>query len=219
MSNSNFELRALTFLDSLQPQLARLIFSNKVIHQPMIQDAMLIVEVAPAMKIHALVDLVLKHTNVKLGALITERYFGLLFIQHADQGEVITAGQAILRAIGLPENYRTKVAVLTKQIIRSVSSDHLICFNDIAADNKVQVGESVFVMETSPAGYISLICNEALKAATVKLIAIKPFGATSRLIISGREAEVDAVIGAANQTVNNLNEDDNKQWAIDVHTS
>lgn len=211
MSNSNFELRTLVFLNSLQPQLMRLIANNKMVHKPVAQDAMLIVEVSPALAIHTLVDLGLKHTKVKLGAVITERYFGQLFIQHADQGEVIAAGQAILRAIGLTENHRVKVTVLVQQIIRNASSDHLIYFNDIAADNKMQAGESVFVMETSPAGYMSLVCNEALKAATVKLIAIKLFGATSRLIISGKEAEVDAAVEAACKVISNLNEDNYKQ--------
>jgi len=45
--------------------------------------------------------------------------------------------------------------------------------------------ESVFILEVTPAAYLALACNEALKAARVKLITIRPFGATGRLVLSG----------------------------------
>ncbi|EKE01140.1 MAG: hypothetical protein ACD_21C00205G0007 [uncultured bacterium] len=206
MANPTFELRTLTFLDSLQPQLAHFIPEEEMVHAPAEYDAMLIIEIAPSMEIHAMVDLALKRTQVQLGALVTERYFGQLFLQHADQGEVIEAGREIMRATGLDENSRAKIEVLTNKIIRSVEPDHAAYFNIDAKNNKVKPGESVLLIETTPAAYSVIACNEALKAANVKLITIRPYGATSRLIMSGLESEIDSAAEAALKVIDKLNE-------------
>lgn len=206
MATANFELRTLIFLDSLQPQLARFTpEDNKIVHTPANYDAMLIIEIAPAMVIHSLVDLALKRTKVKLGALITERYFGQLFLQHSDQGEVIEAGREIMRATCLDENDRAKIDILTNKIIRSVEADHANYFNLDAGENKIKAGESVLIMETTPAAYLAIACNEALKAANIKLITIRPFGATSRLVMSGSESEIDSASDAAFRVIDKLN--------------
>ena len=205
MANPNFELRTLTFIDRLQPQLANFISEEIIVNAPNEYDAMLIIEIAPAMEIHSMVDLALKRTSVELGALITERYFGQLFIQHADQGEVIEAGREIMRATGCDENDRAKIDILTNKIIRSVEPDHAAYFNIDSEDNQVNAGESVLIMETTPAAYLAIACNEALKAANVKLITIRPFGATGRLVMSGSESEIDSAADAALKIIDQLN--------------
>jgi ethanolamine utilization microcompartment shell protein EutS len=48
-------------------------------------------------------------------------------------------------------------------------------------------------------------CNEALKAADVKLISIRPFGATGRLVLSGTESEIDSAAQAALAILDKLN--------------
>jgi ethanolamine utilization microcompartment shell protein EutL len=201
-----FELRTLTFIDSLQPQLANFIPQEDLVCVPEKYDAMLLIEIAPAMEIHAMVDLALKRTQVKLGALITERYYGQLFIQHKDQGEVIEAGREIMRATNLDENDRAKIEVLTNKVIRGVEVDHATYFNKDAKSAKVLPGESVLLIETAPAAYAVIACNEALKAANVKLITIRPYGATSRLVMSGSEAEIDYAAEAALKIIDKLNE-------------
>ena len=70
----------------------------------------------------------------------------------------------------------------------------------------VLAGESVFIHEATPAAYLMIACNEALKAANIKLIDIKPFGATGRLIMSGTESEIDSGAEAAVRILNQLNE-------------
>ena len=49
--------------------------------------------------------------------------------------------------------------------------------------------------------------NEALKAADIKLITVRPFGATGRLVMSGPEAEIDAGAEAAHAILVQLNEE------------
>jgi hypothetical protein len=206
MSTTNFELRTLTFIDSLQPQLAQFIAKDNRVYDPAEYDAALFIEIAPAMEIHRMIDMALKATASRLGSVVTERQFGLMQIHHADQGEVMEAGRAILRETGLDENGRAEVKILTNKIIRSVEQDHAIFFTGTAKGNMVLAGESVLIMESTPAAYLAIACNEALKAARVKLISNKPFGASGRLVMSGPESEIDSAAEAAVKILDYLNE-------------
>ena len=206
MAVQEFELRTLTFIDSLQPQLAQFVAKDNRVYDPAEFDAALLIEIAPAMEIHSMIDIALKSTQVRLGSAVTERVFGLMQVQHADQGEVIEAGSAVLRATGLNENDRAEAKVLTNKIIRCVEQDHAIMFTGMSKGNMVLAGESVFIMEATPAAYLMIACNEALKAANVKLVQITPFGATGRLIMSGSESEIDSAAEAANKILTQLNE-------------
>ena len=206
MASTSFELRTLTFVDSLQPQLAQFIAKDNRVYDPAEYDAALLIEIAPAMEIHHMIDLALKATKVRLSVVVTERQFGLMQVHHADQGEVMEAGRAVLREIGRDENDRAQVKILTNKIIRSVEQDHAIMFTGASKGNMVIAGESVLIMEATPAAYLTIACNEALKAANVKLIDVKPYGASGRLTMSGSESEIDSAAEAAQKILEKLNE-------------
>lgn len=203
---TKFELRTLTFIDSLQPQLAQFIAKDNRVYDPSEYDAALFIEIAPAMEIHTMIDMALKATKVRLGSVVTERQFGLMQVQHSDQGEVKEAARAVLRATELSEYDRADIQVLTNKIIRGVEQDHAIYFTGNAKGYMVLQGESVFILETTPAAYLAMVCNEALKAANVKLIQVQPFGASGRLTLSGPESEIDSAAAAALKTIDMLNE-------------
>jgi ethanolamine utilization microcompartment shell protein EutL len=205
MAASGFELRTLTFIDSLQPQLAQYIAKDNRVYDPKEFDAALMIEIAPAMEIHTMIDIALKATAVRLTSVVTERQFGLMLAHHGDQGEVKAAGKAILRETALDESDRAAVEILTMKTIRGVEQDHAIMFTGTAKGNMVVAGESVFILEITPAAYLMLACNEALKAAQVKLIDIKPFGASGRLILSGSESQIDSAAEAAEKILRHLN--------------
>jgi ethanolamine utilization microcompartment shell protein EutS len=206
MPSQGFELRTLTFIDSLQPQLAQYIAKDNRVYDPSEYDAALLIEIAPAMEIHTMIDIALKATNVRLASVVTERVFGLMMVHHSDQGEVKEAGKAVLKEAQLNENDRAAVEILTQKIIRGVEQDHAIMFTGMARGNMVLAGESVFILEATPAAYLMIAGNEALKAAEVKLIDIRPFGATGRLILSGSESEIDSSAEAAIRILKQLND-------------
>jgi len=209
LKNTNYELRTLTFIDSIQPQLVEFIAADETgntVSHPSEYDAALVLEVAPAMEIHSLVDAALKRTGVRLGCFVTERRYGLMHVHHANQGEVKEAGRAVLQAMNLEENDRAKMQIVTNKIIRSVESDHAAMFNCSSRSNKVLPGESVLIMETTPAAYLGVACNEALKAARIKLIHLELTGASGRLIMSGPESEIDSAAQAAKGVLDKLNE-------------
>ena len=203
----NFELRVYTFLDALQPQIAQYIAKDNRVYDPAEYDAAMFLELAPAMEIHTMIDQVLKRTKVRLGSVVTERHFGMMQVHHADQGEVLEAANEVFSSTGLTVADRAEVKVLTNNIIRGVEQDHAIFFTGLAKGNMVLAGESVLIMECTPAAYLATACNEALKAAEVKLITLTPFGATGRLIMSGPESEIDSASEAANAMLDKLNEE------------
>ena len=101
--DSGFSLRTYIFIDRMQPQLAQFIAKDNRVYDPNEFDAAIMLELAPAMEIHRMIDFALKSTNVRLGSVVTERLYGLMQIQHPDQGEVLAAGESVLELAGLTE--------------------------------------------------------------------------------------------------------------------
>lgn len=194
---SKIQLKTYIFLDSLQPQLATFIGTTARGFLPIPGDASLFVEIAPGIAINTINDLVLKETKVRPAMQIVERAFGLLEVHHADQGEVRQAGTAILRDLELQESQRQKPKIVSNQVIRSVEPDHAILVNTNRWGSMLLPGESLFILETDPAGYAVFAANEAEKAANVKLVEVRPFGAFGRLWMSGSESEIDSAREAA----------------------
>lgn len=207
MSERTFELRVYTFIDSLQPRLAQFIAKDNKVYDPAEFDAALFVELAPAMEIHRMIDLVLKRTKVRLGSLVTERQYGLMQVHHPDQGEVQEAGRIVLQETGLTIANRSEVKILQNHIIRGVEQDHAIAITGMSRGDMCLAGDSMLIMETNPAAYLSIACNEALKAARVKLCMVQPWGATGRLILTGPESEIDSAQEAALSILNRLNQE------------
>ena len=204
MAGSGYQLRTYSFLDQLQPQLASYVAKDNRAFDPSEYDAAMYIEIAPAMDIHVMIDLALKNTRVRLGVVNTERQFGQLEIHHADQGEVLAAGKAILDATGLSEGDRTPCKMLTDKVLRGIEGDHAIALTNLGPGNQVLSGESILIMECEPAAYMAFICNEALKAAHTRLNLVTTWGATGRLILSGDEANIDAAAAAARSAANTL---------------
>jgi len=190
-------LRTYVFLDQLQPQLATFIGKTARGFLPVPGQASLWIEIAPGIAINRVTDAALKATAVQPAVQVVERAFGLLEVHHDDQGEVLQAGSTVLGHLELEEAGRIKPVAVTNQIIRSVEAYQAQIINRNSQGMMVLPGDSLFILETSPAGYVVLACNEAEKAANVSLVNITPYGAFGRLYMSGSEAEIDAAAEAA----------------------
>ena len=190
-------LRAYVFLDSLQPQLAAFIGTTARGFLPVAGDASMFIETAPGLVINRITDVALKATAATPAIMVVERAFGLLEIHHRDQGQVLDVGQAVLRYLELTEKDRLQPRVVSDQVIRAVEPYHAQVINKMRYGDQLIAGESLFILESEPAGYIAFAANEALKAARVKLIDATLFGAYGRLYLSGPEADIDAGRSAA----------------------
>jgi len=190
-------LRSFVFLDSLQPQLAAHICTTCRGYFPTPYVASLFVEIAPGMGIHRFMDVALKATKVHPATLVVERAYGMLELHSEDKGEVRSAGDAILKHMGVQEQDRLKPRIVSNTIIRAIEPMHAMILDKIRFGSMIEPGQSLFILETEPAAYASFAANEAEKAANVRLIDVLVFGAFGRLYMAGPEAEIDSAAEAA----------------------
>ncbi len=190
-------LRTYVFLDSLQPQLASYIGKTARGFLPIPGMASMWIEIAPGISINRVTDVALKATKVVPAVQVVERAYGLLEFHHEDKGEVLTAGKAVLDSLELDEKDRIAPKLVTNQVIRAVEPYQAQIINRNASGMMLLPGESLYILETDPAGYVVFAANEAEKAAEISLVDIRPSGAFGRLYLSGAEAEIDAAVEAA----------------------
>ena len=192
------KLRTYVYIDSLQPQLAEYMASVSQGFPPVPGDSCLWVEVSPGMAVHQVTDVALKATQVKLTQQVVERAFGSMVVHHRDQSDVLQAGQALLASVGAHESDREQCTIEWQEIIRGMTSDHTVLINRQHRGGSMMLpGESMFILETQPAGYIVYAANQAEKAANITLIDVRAVGAYGRLTLSGREADVEEAAAAA----------------------
>lgn len=188
------ELRTYIVLDNLQPQLAAYVGTTAFGFLPLAGMASLWVEIAPGMDINVVLDVALKRTRVKPAVQVVERSYGLLEVHSEDQGEVRQAGIEILKELGLTEEQRNKPKLASAQIIRHVDDHQTQLINRNRHGMMLIPQQTLFIMETDPAGYVALAANEAEKHAHINLIDVRPFGRFGRLYLGGEEADV--VVGS-----------------------
>ena len=201
---STSTLRCYTFLDALQAQLASFMGKTARGFLPIPGQASLFVEIAPGIAINRVTDVALKATRVVPALQIVERAYGLLEVHADDQGDVRNAGAAILAHLELREEDRIKPKVVTNQIIRSIEPTQAQIINRSSQGMMILPGQSLFILETEPAGYVAFAANEAEKSAHIFLVQVQPYGAFGRLWLSGPEAEIDAAAAAAIAAIEGL---------------
>jgi microcompartment protein CcmL/EutN len=161
-------------------------------------------EVAPAMAVHRLTDVALKSTRVHLTQQIVERAFGSMLVHNRDQSDVLKAGRTVLSSMHASVEDREECKITWQEIIRGMMPDHSVLINrQNRRGSMILPDESMFILETEPAGYIIYAANQAEKAANITLVDASAVGAFGRLIITGREADVDEAAKAAIAAVRN----------------
>lgn len=197
-------LRTYVYIDSLQPQLAEYMATVSQGFLPVPGDSCLWVEVSPGMAVHRLTDAALKATRVNLAQQVVEREYGSMVLHHRDQSDVREAGRVLLSKIGAEQSDRQGCKVAWQEIIRGMTPDHTVLINrQNRRGSMILPEQSMFILETEPAGYIVYAANQAEKAANITLIDVRAVGAFGRLTLSGREADVDEAAAAALAAIEN----------------
>ncbi|NOZ00420.1 MAG: hypothetical protein GXP54_00835, partial [Deltaproteobacteria bacterium] len=161
-------------------------------------------EIAPGIAINRVTDVALKATSVVPAVQVVERAYGLLEVHDFDKGEVMKAGKAILDSLDLDEEGRMKPKIVSNQIIRSIEPYQSQIINRNSQGMMILPGQSLFILETEPAGYVAFAANEAEKAADISLIQVRPYGSFGRLWLSGTESEIDSAAEASLGVLNSL---------------
>lgn len=188
---NDIELRSYAFLDSLQPQHAAFLGTISQGFLPLAGEASLWVEVAPGIEINRLTDVALKATSVTPGMQIIERVFGLLEVHSPSQAETRAAGEAILSALELKVEDRLKPEMLSSQLIRRITDHHAQLINNMRHGQMIIPGQTLYVMECTPAAYAALAANEAEKAANINILEVRAFGAVGRIYLGGDESDME----------------------------
>jgi len=152
----------------------------------------LIVEIAPALAIHRVTDLALKNVpNAEPGILYVERQFGILEVHSFDPEDLEKAGAAILEGIGAKASDQLRPEILYTDIIEEVTDRHAVILNRNRDASMILPGESLVLVEMTPALFAAHAANEAEKVApNVTIVDIQMIGATGRVFISGSTEDV-----------------------------
>jgi hypothetical protein len=198
------ELRAFTFIDALQPQLAGFLQTVAQGFLPLDGQAAILVEIAPGIAINRLTDVALKSTRVKVGMQIVERAYGLVELHASDQGEVRAAAAAMLAELSVAETDRLAPRTLSREIITGIDGHQSAMINRMRHGEMLASGQSLYTLEVAPAGYAALAANEAEKRTEVNLLEVVTFGAVGRIWLGGGEQEIREAAATIDQTLSGL---------------
>lgn len=184
------ELRVYLRIESLRRQFAAYMGSptRGRGYVPLEGTHSLIVEIAPALAIHRVIDFALKSVpSVEPGMLYVERQFGILELHAANMDDLEAAGSAILAGIGAKAADQLKPQVLYTDIVADVTDQHAVILNRNRDASMILPDECLLLVEMAPALFAAFAANEAEKVApALTLVDCQMIGASGRVFMSGR---------------------------------
>jgi hypothetical protein len=183
------ELRVYLRIESLRRQFAAYMGSSTRGRGYVPLEGMhsLIVEIAPALAIHRVIDLALKSVpNAEPGILYVERQFGILELHSLEASDLEAAGRAILAGIGRKASDQLRPQVLYTDIVAEVTDQHAVITNRNRDASMILPGESLLLVEMVPALFAAVAANEAERVAPrLTLVDCQIIGASGRVFMSG----------------------------------
>ena len=198
------DLRAFAFIDQLQKQLVGYIGTAARGYYPIAGQAALFMEIAPGIEINTITDIVMKKANVRPGAMVVERTYGMLQVHADSPADVKMAGEVVLDYLGMKEKDRLKPKILATETIERLSPYMSQIVNRFRAASMALMDETLYILECVPAGYAGYAANEAEKAADIKLVHVTVFGASGRVYLAGTTSDVLAAKRAAEASLAEL---------------
>ena len=198
------DLRAFAFIDQLQKQLVGYIGTAARGYYPIAGQAALFMEIAPGIEINTITDIVMKKANVRPGAMVVERTYGMLQVHADSPADVKMAGEVVLDYLGMEEKDRLKPKILATETIERLSPYMSQIVNRFRAASMALMDETLYILECVPAGYAGYAANEAEKAADIKLVHVTVFGASGRVYLAGTTSDVLAAKMAAEASLAEL---------------
>jgi hypothetical protein len=184
------ELRVYLKLESLRRQFAAYMGSPTRARGYVPLEGMhsLIVEIAPALAIHRVIDLALKSVpEAEPGMLYVERQFGILELHSRDPADLDAAGRAILDGIGADAADQLRPQILYTDIVDQITDQHAVILNRNREASMILPGECLLLVEVMPALFAAAAANEAESVAPrLTLVDCQMIGASGRVFLSGR---------------------------------
>jgi hypothetical protein len=161
-------------------------------YPPQEGDHALIVEVAPGLAIERIIDLALKSVpDVEPGIHFVERQFGVLEVHSPDPAHVQRAGEAILDGIHAQPEDALKPRILYTDVIEDVTDQHAVIVNRNREASMLLPGQTLLVVELTPALFAAVAANAAERAApALTLVTVSMIGAAGRVYLAGDTADI-----------------------------
>ena len=198
------DLRAFAHIDQLQKQMVAYIGSASRGYYPVTGQSALFIEIAPGMEINTITDAVMKKSNVRPGALVVERSFGMLEVHADDPADVREAGEVVLDFLGCREIDRLKPKILSTETIERLNPYMSQIVNRFRAASMSLSDDTLYVLEVVPAGYAGYAANEAEKAADITINHVSVYGASGRVYLAGSTSDIQAAKHAAETALASL---------------
>lgn len=153
----------------------------------------LIVEIAPALAIHRVIDFALKSVpSVEPGMLYVERQFGILELHSSEKADLEAAGRAILAGIDAKESDQLRPQVLYTDIVADVTDQHAVILDRNRDASMILPGECLLLVEMAPALFAAVAANEAETVSPgLTLVDCQIIGASGRVFMSGRMEDAE----------------------------
>ena len=197
-------IRALMQIDRLQPKFAAYNGATVQGSIPLAGDTVLIGELAPGNEVFRLIDIALKASRAEATSQIVEREFGFFILRSPYNAQINAAREAILDELGMQIEDRIRPSVESTQIITSVEPYQAQLLNKWSAGSLIVPGQTLGIVECSPAAYISIAANEAEKSAFIDIVQVRAVGRFGRLFIAGKEDAVKTAIEAGCSALNDV---------------
>ena len=189
------ELRVYLQIESLRRQFAASLGSPTRARGYVPLEGMhsLIVEIAPALAIHRVIDFALKSVpNAEPGMLYVERQYGILELHSTDATDLEDAGRAILEGIGASAADQLRPHVLYTDIVDRVTDQHAVILNRNREASMILPDEWLLLVEMKPALFAAVAANEAEKVSPgLTLVDCQMIGASGRVFMSGARDDAE----------------------------
>ena len=194
-------LVSLIIIDKVQPQTAGyLTVASRTGLATRPGSALASFTLMPSVAAEQVMDIALKHSDVRLAFLQLDSRVGFVVLQSHSVSELKGAVDAIVHDMNLsvpPDIIKTAHA----RLVAKLDPNQAYVTNKTRMGSLCIPGDSLHVFECDPSGYALLAVNEAEKAADIRIVDFKFTGSMGRVIISGTASNVraaeDAVSGAA----------------------
>lgn len=197
-------LRAFAFIDQLQKQLVGYIGTAARGYYPVAGQSALFVEIAPGIEINSITDAVMKKSNVRPGALVVERTYGMLEVHADSPADVEEAGSVILNYLGKRESDRIRPQIIGSDLIERTDPFMNQIVNRFRDASMLLQDETLYFLEVTPAGYAGFAANEAEKSADIKLVHASVFGASGKVYIAGESSDVKTAQAAVKASLESM---------------
>lgn len=205
MDSRPVRLRALGTVTRMQPGYAAFMASVVDGDIPLAGMAELFIEIAPGNEIYRVADAALKATSARPGSEVVEREFGFLELHSESTQAINEAARVMLDLLGLAEQERIRPRIVSHQIVTNVTSYQAQLINRSRRHGSLVVpGQTVLMLEVTPAAYVLSAANETERAGDVQIIEVDPIGIHGRLLVSGQESQVRAAADAAEAVIESI---------------